>query len=205
MELINTTFKWRQHCELPLSYHVRTRTDPRIIILGLFASAYETRRKSSVPKGKCTDDLVTIIEDKLLATWSPEQISNTVTLGLASFKTIYNWLYSGKLTNTSVTVLRQKGKRRKAEKRGKFSMGTRQYGSQPWRELGLLCHICLVNEMLCKIAGICVEGVTICHPLVLSVVFLPPISGIFRPGKLIGGLADFLHFLSRSALSSIAI
>ena len=30
------------------------------------------------------------IEDKLLATWSPEQIANTVTLGLASFKTIYN-------------------------------------------------------------------------------------------------------------------
>jgi hypothetical protein len=78
-------------------------------------SAYETRRKNSVPKGKCTDDLVSIIEDKLLATWSPEQIANTVTLGLASFKTIYNWLYSGKLTNTSVTVLRQKGKRRKAE------------------------------------------------------------------------------------------
>ncbi len=87
-------------------------------------SAYETRRKSSVPKGKCTDDLVAIIEDKLLATWSPEQIANTVTLGLASFKTIYNWLYSGKLTNTSITVLRQKGKRRKAEMRGKFSMGT---------------------------------------------------------------------------------
>ena len=65
--------------------------------------------------------------------------------------------------------------------------------------------ICLVNEMLCKIAGICVEGVTICHPLVLSVVFLPPISGILRPGKLIGGLADFLHFLSRSTLSSVAI
>ena len=84
---------------------------------------YDTRRKSSVPKGKCTDDLIKIIEDKLLATWSPEQIANTVTLGLVSFKTIYNWLYSGKLTNTSVTVLRQKGKRRKAEKRGKFSMG----------------------------------------------------------------------------------
>ena len=86
--------------------------------------AYETRRKSSVPKGKCADDLVAIIEDKLLATWSPEQIANTVTLGLVSFRTIYNWLYSGKLTNTSVTALRQKGKRRKAEKRGKFSMGT---------------------------------------------------------------------------------
>jgi IS30 family transposase len=87
-------------------------------------SAYDTRRKNSVPKGKRTDDLVAIIEDKLLATWSPEQIANTVTLGLISFKTIYNWLYSGKLSKTSVTVLRQKGKRRKAEKRGKFSMGT---------------------------------------------------------------------------------
>lgn len=50
--------------------------------------AYETHRKNSVSKGKRTDDLVAIIENKLLATWSPEQIANTATLGLVSFKTI---------------------------------------------------------------------------------------------------------------------
>jgi IS30 family transposase len=45
---------------------------------------------------------------KLSLTWSPEQIANTVTLGKVSFKTIYNWLYSGKLIKTNVTALRQK-------------------------------------------------------------------------------------------------
>lgn len=87
-------------------------------------SAYTTRRMRSKPKGKCTADLVTVITDKLLATWSPEQISNTVTLGIVGFKTIYNWLYSGVFPTITVQNLRQKGKRRKDEKRGKFSMGT---------------------------------------------------------------------------------
>jgi IS30 family transposase len=65
-----------------------------------------------------------MIEEKLAATWSPEQIANTVTSGIVSFKTIYNWLYTGRLTKSGIGVLRQKGKRRKAEKRGKFAMGT---------------------------------------------------------------------------------
>ena len=87
-------------------------------------SSYIARRKHCKPQGKSTDDLVEIITGKLKATWSPEQIANTVTLGIVSFKTIYNWIYSGILPAISVRNLRQKGKRRKAEKRGKFSMGT---------------------------------------------------------------------------------
>lgn len=87
-------------------------------------SLYETRRKNSKPKGKRNDYLVSDITDKLLATWSPEQISNTVTLGVVSCKTIYNWLYTGVLPAITVRNLRHKGKRRKTEKRGKFSMGT---------------------------------------------------------------------------------
>jgi IS30 family transposase len=86
--------------------------------------AYGTRRKHSKPKGKRTDDLITVISDKLLATWSPEQIANTVTLQTVSFKTIYNWLYSGVFPAITVQNLRQKGKRRKTEKRDKFSTGT---------------------------------------------------------------------------------
>lgn len=86
--------------------------------------AYTTRRKKSKPKGKCTPDLVTTITEKLQATWSPEQIANTTTLGSVSFKTIYNWLYAGFLPDIDVQNLRHKGKRKKAEKRGKFSMGT---------------------------------------------------------------------------------
>ena len=87
-------------------------------------SISDTRHKHSKPQGKLTKTLVSTITDKLLATWSPEQIANTVTLGTVSFKTIYNWLYSGVLPSVTIGNLRQKGKRRKAEKRGKFSMGT---------------------------------------------------------------------------------
>ena len=87
-------------------------------------TSYDTRRQRSKPKGKSSDDLITIITEKLEATWSPEQIANTVTLGIVGFKTIYNWIYAGILPKISINNLRQKGKRRKAEKRGKFSMGT---------------------------------------------------------------------------------
>lgn len=86
--------------------------------------SYRIRRRNAKPHGKFCDSVATIIEEKLLATWSPEQIANTATLGEVSFKTIYNWLYTGKLRTVDVNQLRQKGKRRKAEKRGKFSMGT---------------------------------------------------------------------------------
>lgn len=85
---------------------------------------YKTRRQHSKPKGKCTENLISTITEKLQATWSPEQIANTATLGIVSFKTIYNWLYAGILPTITVKNLRQKGKRRKSEKRGKFSMGT---------------------------------------------------------------------------------
>lgn len=87
-------------------------------------SSYNTRRRQSKPKGKQTDALIASITGKLQATWSPEQVANTMTLGIVSFKTIYNWIYSGILPALTVKNLRHKGKRRKAEKRGKFSMGT---------------------------------------------------------------------------------
>jgi len=69
--------------------------------------------------------LVADIEHALEATWSPEQISNTVTKGKLSFKTIYRWLYNGVVSKRNYKVLRHKGKRHKpAEKRGKFIIGT---------------------------------------------------------------------------------
>jgi len=87
--------------------------------------AYCSRRKNSKPNGKYTDNYSEIIEEKLIATWSPEQICNTVMLKKISFKTIYNWLYQGKIHRGNLCVLRQKGKRHKpAEKRGKFAVGT---------------------------------------------------------------------------------
>lgn len=90
----------------------------------LAQSSYNTRRELCKPKGKCNDDLKRSIADRLQATWSPEQIANTVTAGTVSFKTIYNWIYAGMLPAVTVRNLRQKGKRGKAEKRGKFAVGT---------------------------------------------------------------------------------
>jgi IS30 family transposase len=75
-------------------------------------------------RGRFTAELCEIIEAKLSSTWSPEQIANTVTLGQVSFKTIYNWLYQGKLHSGNLDTLRHKGKRHKpAEKRGRFAVG----------------------------------------------------------------------------------
>ncbi len=86
---------------------------------------YRNRRKNSKPNGKWDEELADCIQQKLRETWSPEQIANTITLGRISFKTIYRWLYQDKLSQVTITVLRQKGKRMKPkEKRGKFAMGT---------------------------------------------------------------------------------
>jgi IS30 family transposase len=85
--------------------------------------SYHRRRKKSKPKGKQSDEFIAIIEKNLSATWSPEQISNTAMRNKISFKTIYNWLYTGILHGMDSQVLRHKGKRRKADKRSKFSMG----------------------------------------------------------------------------------
>ncbi len=85
---------------------------------------YHECRIRSKPKGKWDKGIANIIEQKLRETWSPEQIANTVTFGKISYKTIYNWLYQGRLSGVKITVLRQKGKRQKsAEKRGRFAVG----------------------------------------------------------------------------------
>ncbi len=56
--------------------------------------------------------------------WSPEQIAATVLKGVVSFKTIYNWLYSGRI-QFDISKLRRKGKSRKTkETRGRFNLGT---------------------------------------------------------------------------------
>jgi IS30 family transposase len=84
---------------------------------------YHEHRTKSRPKGKRTDEIASIIEEKLSATWSPEQIANTVAKHKVSFKTIYNWIYNGSLHGMDIHVLRHKGKRKKADKRSQFSMG----------------------------------------------------------------------------------
>lgn len=90
--------------------------------------AYVQRRASCIPAGKFTPELAEELQEKLELTWSPEQIAGKRrSEGEASvcFKTIYRWLYDGKLKVSESDVLRHKGKRRKPmEKRGRFLVGT---------------------------------------------------------------------------------
>lgn len=64
------------------------------------------------------------IKEKLLLTWSPEQISNTpCELDMPSVRTIYRWIYE-KYIDVNLKVLRRKGKSHgKKETRGKFNLG----------------------------------------------------------------------------------
>ena len=73
---------------------------------------YHKKRAHSRPIGKWREELDALIADKLKATWSPEQIAHTVTSGNVNFKTIYNWLYAGRITGVTSQNLRRKGKKR---------------------------------------------------------------------------------------------
>jgi IS30 family transposase len=88
---------------------------------------YVQRRKACVSRGKWNLERVSRIEDKLQATWSPEQIVERMRQegqAMVCFKTIYRWLYTGRLAKGVLAVLRHKGKRQKpAETRGKFAVG----------------------------------------------------------------------------------
>lgn len=69
-----------------------------------------------------TDD----INEKLILTWSPEQIANTPCAGLKlpSFKTIYRWIYEKYLVKGNGKVLRRKGKtRQRLGNGGRFTTG----------------------------------------------------------------------------------
>ena len=72
-----------------------------------------------------TRRVISYIEEKLLATWSPEQIaSSPAPVPVPSWRTIYRWLYDRYLLNGNTKVLRCKGKTHGAkETRGKFSKG----------------------------------------------------------------------------------
>ncbi|MBP2015742.1 IS30 family transposase [Anaerococcus degeneri] len=74
-------------------------------------------------KPKVNDNINKCISEKLHKKWSPEQIANTVCKDIVSFKTIYNWIYSG-IIDFDISKLRRKGKSRKVkETRGRFNIG----------------------------------------------------------------------------------
>lgn len=81
-----------------------------------------------MPTGKLTPKLARELTEKLEQTWSPEQIAEKRRNERKPFvclKTIYRWLYDGRLTVSESQVLPHKGKRRKPiETRGRFLIGT---------------------------------------------------------------------------------
>ncbi|WP_160037049.1 IS30 family transposase [Paenibacillus sp. An7] len=89
---------------------------------------YKHLRQAQKPREKWMETLGKEIEQRLHETWSPEQISMRYRLKgepMVSFKTIYRWLYEGRMIRNTVQQLRHKGKRQKPqEKRGRFLVGT---------------------------------------------------------------------------------
>ena len=82
-------------------------------------------RRSYCHRGMFQDQSkIDYIKEKLLLTWSPEQIANTpCELKMPSTRTIYRWIYEGYI-DVNLKVLRRKGKSRgKKETRGKFNLG----------------------------------------------------------------------------------
>lgn len=87
-------------------------------------SNYLEKSKNKGRKSKLTLDLKNYIEEKLIQSWSPEQIVGRSFKKTLSYKTIYNWIYNGFL-DVTLQVLRRKGKSLKGqETRGKFNIGT---------------------------------------------------------------------------------
>jgi len=57
------------------------------------------------------EKVISCIEDKLRATWPPEQIACTPCgLPIPSWRTFYRWIYEKYLVNGNLKVLRRKGK-----------------------------------------------------------------------------------------------
>ena len=82
-------------------------------------------RRSYCHRGMFQDpEKLEYIKEKLLLTWSPEQIANTpCELEMPSVRTIYRWIYE-KYIDVNLKVLRRKGKSHgKKETRGKLNLG----------------------------------------------------------------------------------
>jgi IS30 family transposase len=85
---------------------------------------YKTKRLRSRPKGKYNSELGCLLKEKIEQTWSPEQISETFTKGKLCFKTIYRWVYEGKIDGVTAVRLRRKGRKRTCRNLVLYSKGT---------------------------------------------------------------------------------
>ena len=79
---------------------------------------HTAQKKSNLRRSYChrgmfwSEDLIAYIEEKLLATWSPEQIANAPSPfeKMPSARTIYRWIYDKYLLNGNLKVLVEKVK-----------------------------------------------------------------------------------------------
>ena len=85
---------------------------------------YATKRAKSRPQGKYSSELGCLLKEKIEQTWSPEQIAETLTKGKLCFKTIYHWVYAGKIDGVTAVKLRRKGKKRTCKNLVVYSKGT---------------------------------------------------------------------------------
>ena len=71
------------------------------------------------------EETIAYINEKLKATWSPEQIAGAkAPVRVPSWRTIYRWIYEKYLVNGHLKVLRRKGRTRGGkETRGKYNTG----------------------------------------------------------------------------------
>ena len=117
-----------------------------------------------------SQEVIDYINEKLKATWSPEQIACTpCELKMPSWRTIYRWIYEKYLVNGNLKVLRRKGKSHGSkETRGKYSkgkvhpqtgqigiqppgsrtLGSRYGGERPGKKQGLLRHLGRAKDTL---------------------------------------------------------
>jgi putative transposase len=85
----------------------------------------DKKSKSSLKgrKIKANYEILESTKEKLNSKWPPEQIVGFLYKGILSFKTIYNWIYSG-VIDFNISKLRRKDKSRKSKEiRGKFNIG----------------------------------------------------------------------------------
>jgi len=118
--------KFLEKSHTSISREVKRNKEKGVYNANIAENKYKNNKSNCGSKGKYNKDLSTRISAKLNETFSPEQIENydNKALGIC-FKTIYRWLYDGKLDRCSEKQLRHKGKRRKPQEiRGKFLIGT---------------------------------------------------------------------------------
>lgn len=88
---------------------------------------YESKRTNCHRNINLNSEIKKYIEEKILLTWSPEQISKRnepKPNNFPCFSTIYRWIHKGYILKGNMKKLRRKGNfKRPSESRGKFNIG----------------------------------------------------------------------------------